>query len=106
MTLDINHHCPACGKKGNQRCVKLRHIFECDTHKGRFHSKYNECVACVEARVRNEKAKRRSEDSQTAQSEKNRPRKTEKKSKMKRPHERTMKQMRQEKREDRESSTA
>lgn len=45
-----------CGKKGNKRCVKLRHIIPCEKHEGRYYSRYYSCVSCSAAAAREEKA--------------------------------------------------
>lgn len=45
-----------CGKRGNKRCAKLGHIIPCDTHEGRYYSRYYECVSCVAAAAREDKA--------------------------------------------------
>lgn len=47
---------PVCGKKGNKRCAKLKHIIECGKHEGRYYSRYHGCVACSAAATREEKA--------------------------------------------------
>lgn len=44
-----------CGKKGNKRCVKLRHIIPCEKHEGRYYSRYYPCVSCSAAAAREEK---------------------------------------------------
>lgn len=45
-----------CGKKGNRRCAKLRHIIPCEKHEGRYYSRYHGCVSCSAAAAREEKA--------------------------------------------------
>ncbi|ROV95843.1 hypothetical protein VSDG_05167 [Cytospora chrysosperma] len=105
MSLDINHHCPVCGKKGNRRCVKLGHIIECEIHKGRYHIKFNNCVSCVQARAREQRAMKEDEDDQSTDNEVKQGQKTEKKGKVKRPKEKSMKQLRREKQQARTSST-
>ncbi|KUI70802.1 hypothetical protein VM1G_11654 [Cytospora mali] len=106
MSLDFNHHCPVCGKKGNKRCLKLKHITECHIHKGRFHSKFNDCVSCAEARAREERAIKDAEDEKSTHGEGKQQEKMGKKGKVKRPHEKSIKELRREKRQERTSSTA
>lgn len=96
---------PVCGKKGNRRCMKLRHIIECDTHKGRYHSKFNDCVSCAEARARKERASKDAENNESTDSEGKQGRRTQKKGKIKRPQEKSIKQLRREKRQARTSSS-
>lgn len=54
--LVSRYNSPVCGKKGNKRCAKLRHIIPCEKHEGRYYSRYHGCVSCSAAAAREEKA--------------------------------------------------
>lgn len=125
MALDINHHwsvlqslspdttpilidtqSPVCSKKGNRRCVKLGHLIECEIHRGKYHSRIHECVACAEACAREEKAAKKDHGSCSAEDENKQQQKSRKSGKVKGVHEKTMKQLRKEMRDQKRKSSS
>ncbi|POS76119.1 hypothetical protein DHEL01_v205478 [Diaporthe helianthi] len=112
MALDLHHHCPVCAKKGNRRCVKLGHLIECDIHKGKYHSRLFECVSCVEAHAREEKATKKDKGSCSGEDEDKQQKKDDKQqkkgrksAKSKPTHEKSMKQLRRELKEEKKKSS-
>jgi hypothetical protein len=99
---------PVCSKKGNKRCIKLRHLIECDTHRGKYHSIRFGCVSCAEACARKERANRLENDQLerrgSAEDEKKQ-HKNNKRGKAKAAHEKTMKQLKKELREEKRASS-
>lgn len=53
--------------------MKLKHIIECETHTGRYHSRYHKCVACCAAAVRQAREQDAAKKASAAQNDEQHP---------------------------------
>lgn len=103
-------HSPICTRIGDKRCLALEHYVDCSAHPGSYHSRYADCIKCVEAERREERRKaieRQKENNDPTESEMaaNKANKKAKKGKFKPIKQKSMKQIRKEQRALKQSAS-